>query len=331
MARAYVLTLLGNEGDARQAMNRAATIDELEVSIEKAELADSYLDPSGAEGLLAILNGHQGPIPRGQFSIQAAWFYARRGRHEEAARVLSASSADDVTLIAHRSAYLATKAYLELASGSPSAATSVAEAQEQAMRQNATRWWRIGELMRSAVGSGDLSAAVVAIGNPAPWHLTFLADVVCKRLDLMDDDARLAIERAARMHPGRWRFVLRDRIASARTGEGLQAARLLEAVGEQSDILRLRTFARRQGRGRSASGLGRTLAKRLAIRVVVHDQDRVTIDAGHRRIQGSSIRRKVLALLCFLLTKPALSSTRDQVLDALWPDMSPVDALNSLN
>ena len=129
MARAYVLTLLGNEADARQAMNRAATIDELEVSFEKAELADSYVDPSGAEALLAILNGHQGLIPRGQFAIQAAWFYARRGQHEEAARVLSASSTDDVTLVAHRSAYLAAKAYLELASGSPSAETSIAEAQ----------------------------------------------------------------------------------------------------------------------------------------------------------------------------------------------------------
>ena len=34
------------------------------------------------------------------------------------------------------------------------------------------------------------------------------------------------------------------------------------------------------------------------------------------------MRRKVLALLCFLLTKPAMSSTRDQVLDALWPDLT---------
>ena len=106
--------------------------------------------------------------------------------------------------------------------------------------------------MGSAVGSPAIS---VQRSSPsvtsAPWHLTFLADVVSERLDLVDDDARLAIEGAARMHPGRWRFVLRDRVASARTGEGLQAARLLEAIGEQSDILRLRTFARRQGRGRS--------------------------------------------------------------------------------
>ena len=332
MARAYVLTLLGLDQDARDAMNRAATIDELEVSIEKAELADSFLDPSGAEGLLAILNGHQGLIPRGQFAIQSAWFYARRGQHEEARKVLLASSTDDMTLVAQRSAYLATKAYLALASGSTTAGPSIAEAQGLATRQNATRWRRIAELMASVLSSpGDLNATVLALGGSAPWHLTFLADLVCERLDLVNDDARTAIAQAAQMHPGRWRFVLRDRVTSARSGEGLHAARLLEAIGEQSDVLRLRAYARRQARGRGASGLGRDLAKRLATRVIVHDQDRVTIDAGHRHIQGSSVRRKVLALLCFLLTKPTLSSTRDQVLDALWPDMSPVDALNSLN
>ena len=43
------------------------------------------------------------------------------------------------------------------------------------------------------------------------------------------------------------------------------------------------------------------------------------------------MRRKVLGLLCFLLTKPSMSSTRDQVLDAIWPDLDPADALNSLN
>jgi DNA-binding SARP family transcriptional activator len=31
------------------------------------------------------------------------------------------------------------------------------------------------------------------------------------------------------------------------------------------------------------------------------------------------------------LTKPDLAATRDQVLDALWPDLDPLDAVNSLN
>ena len=43
------------------------------------------------------------------------------------------------------------------------------------------------------------------------------------------------------------------------------------------------------------------------------------------------MRRKPLALLCFLLSRPGMSATRDQVLDALWPDNDPDQAVNSLH
>jgi DNA-binding SARP family transcriptional activator len=39
----------------------------------------------------------------------------------------------------------------------------------------------------------------------------------------------------------------------------------------------------------------------------------------------------VLGLLCFLVSRPRFSAARDEVLDALWPDFDPADALNSLN
>jgi DNA-binding SARP family transcriptional activator len=65
--------------------------------------------------------------------------------------------------------------------------------------------------------------------------------------------------------------------------------------------------------------------------VVVEDQGRVTILVGPRSVEGSAIRRKVLGLLCFLLSRPRFAAARDEVLDALWPDFDPADALNSLN
>ena len=36
-------------------------------------------------------------------------------------------------------------------------------------------------------------------------------------------------------------------------------------------------------------------------------------------------------MLCYLVTRPDLSATRDQVLDSLWPDLDPEIAVNSLN
>jgi DNA-binding SARP family transcriptional activator len=57
----------------------------------------------------------------------------------------------------------------------------------------------------------------------------------------------------------------------------------------------------------------------------------VSIRIGTKVISGGSIRRKVLALLCYLLTRPRFSATREEVMDAMWPDMDPAAAVNSLN
>jgi DNA-binding SARP family transcriptional activator len=176
-----------------------------------------------------------------------------------------------------------------------------------------------------------LSTAVRSIGAVSPWTVTFVADLVCRRLGDLDDPAVTVVARAAAIHSDRWRFVLRGLVSSAAGTGALVAAKILESVGDRSDIRRLREFARRQRRTPGASQLGRGLARTLADRVFVEDQNRVAIQIGERLVPGSGIRRKVLALLCYLLTRVDLSSTRDQVLDALWPDLDPVDAVNSLN
>jgi DNA-binding SARP family transcriptional activator len=36
-------------------------------------------------------------------------------------------------------------------------------------------------------------------------------------------------------------------------------------------------------------------------------------------------------MLCYLMTRPDMSATRDQVLDALWPELDPQVGVNSLN
>jgi DNA-binding SARP family transcriptional activator len=134
---------------------------------------------------------------------------------------------------------------------------------------------------------------------------------------------------AARFHPGRWRSAIRDHIAGG--GDVVEAARILEEVGEQSDVAVLRALAK-QSRGRQyVSDLGRHLARRVADRIYIEDQGRVLLAIGPRLVQGSDVRRKVLAILCFLLTRPDFAATRDQVLDALWPDVEPEIAVNSLN
>ena len=332
MALAYPLVLMGAGERAQAAIDRAISLDEAEATLERAELADTYLDPEATWALLDSLENSSEISAWPLFTVQSAWYFARRARYGEATHALSLASPADGLVPGHATAWHVAAAYIAVATNAVDGAALAAEARRAARKQGATRWTRVADLLSAFCrSSSEFGVAIKAVGATSPWNVTFVADLVCRRLDELDDGIVPAVQNAARLHPGRWRFVLRERIASAHPGEGLGAARLLEPIGERSDIVRLRAYARRQKRLPGATLLGRTLARRLADRALIEDQGRVSVIVGDRRVAGSAIRRKVLALLCFLLTKPTMSSTRDQVLDALWPELDPLDALNSLN
>jgi DNA-binding SARP family transcriptional activator len=106
---------------------------------------------------------------------------------------------------------------------------------------------------------------------------------------------------------------------------------VIELAGERSDVARLRAISRDLRGAVREPSLGRALAKRVADKVFVEDQGRVVLHVGARVIPGTELRRKVLALLCFLLARSGLAATRDHVMEALWPDSDPEQALNSLH
>jgi DNA-binding SARP family transcriptional activator/tetratricopeptide (TPR) repeat protein len=332
MARAYVYALIGRENEAIDTIDKAREIDELEVVLERTALSDSYLDPDAAESMLASLSANNSSHARMQIGLQGAWYLTRRGRFDEAGAILARYHDDDVGLVAQATARMVTMAYIAVASGSENGLSLSMAAQSAAAKQGATRWRRVAELIGACCESdGHLSHALRTIGEASPWNVTFVADLVSRRLDSLDVDALKIVESVSTLHPGRWRFVLRREVDAAGPKDGLAAAKILELVGTREDVRRLRTFGRQRKALAGASGLGRQLARRLAPKVLIHDQGRVAIRVGGRHILGSTVRRKVLSLLCFLITRPDMSSTRDQVLDALWPDLQPVDALNSLN
>ena len=78
--------------------------------------------------------------------------------------------------------------------------------------------------------------------------------------------------------------------------------------------------------------LGRALARRVAD-ASRHRGSRPGLDSSRRLapVEGSSIRRKVLGVCSASCSLDRYSATRDEVMDALWPEFDPADALNSLN
>src|SRR6185436_13975515 len=131
----------------------------------------------------------------------------------------------------------------------------------------------------------------------------------------LGDEETALVLREATTRPERWWPALR-RVVDEAGASQIPAAKLLEVVGDSDDVSRLRRIAHRH-RGKPEAELGRALSRRVAAPVYVEDQGRVALRIGSRVVEGSNVRRKVLALLCFLLTKPGYAATRDEVMEAL--------------
>jgi DNA-binding SARP family transcriptional activator len=335
MARGVAQAHLGALQEAEVSVERAAAYDEIETQYERGDLTDSLLNPLDAEAHIEALarNSSRNPEAQALLFFQQAWFFGRRGRFAEAERAQhNLASLPETTMIAFATARACVAAYVAVVGDAPDKVSLAIDARNVAAAQGAIRWQRIAELLRAYAGaSEEFSAAVKAVGSASPWNLTHLADIVASRLDELSETTYSAVLDAAQLHPARWRFVLRNRVDTAKPGEARRASVLLDVIGEIQDVGRLRGYARRQRRATGITALGRGLARRLAPRAFVEDQGQVSIHVGGRQVAGSSTRRKVLSLLCFLLSRPGMTSTRDQVLDAIWPDLDPVDALNSLN
>jgi DNA-binding SARP family transcriptional activator len=335
MAKAYALTMLGRVDEGQFAIEEAARAEPWEANYERADIADSFANPEIAGQSLAVLREiHEVDVlAHVLVLVQMAWLHGRRDRVVEARTCLAQLDAlAPTSYVGQKTFEGLTNAYIDVVARSVDAHAAALDVGRRAKKQGATRWARVAELLADANGPPEeFGATIQRMTTTSPWNVTYVADLVCRRLDELDEQTLQALDPVSRTHPGRWRFALRRAVDAAGLGSGLPAARLLEGIGDRSDIARLRGFAKRQRKLRGAMGLGRQLSRKLADRVTVEDQGRVAILIGDREVSGSSFRRKVLGLLCFLLTRPHLSSTRDQVLEALWPELDPADALNSLN
>jgi DNA-binding SARP family transcriptional activator len=182
-----------------------------------------------------------------------------------------------------------------------------------------------------ALGTEDISEAILGVHRRDPALISVYAEALLARLAELSAEAVSVLTAEACSRPVRWLGSLRRTLADRDPATKAAAARLMEQIGDKSDVAPLRRLSRELRGEYKNSDLGRTLARRVAPRVFVEDLGRIEIRIGDRSLPGTSIRRKALALLALLLAQPRMSATRDRVLDALWPDQDPVQAANSLH
>ena len=203
-------------------------------------------------------------------------------------------------------------------------------AADLARKQRAGSTLAAAALLKS-IDSPDISDVVLMVHRRDAALISVYAEALLTRLADLTIDALEALSAEAARRPARWRASLRRALSDRDSATKAAAARLMELIGERSDVASLRRLSRElKGEDRNPE-LGRALARRVAPRAFVEDLGRIELKIGDRPLPGTSIRRKALALLTFLLAQPRMSATRDQVLDALWPDQDPGQAANSLH
>jgi DNA-binding SARP family transcriptional activator len=153
-----------------------------------------------------------------------------------------------------------------------------------------------------------------------------LAEELCSRLDLLSDESRERVLVEASSRPSRWRECLRLTTSGTTPASG-HAAAYLAQLGTEDDAIFLRATGATRKPIRPAA---LAITRRLAKGVYLADLGVVEVSLGGGHLPRS-LRRKVLALLCFLASRPSMAANREEALDALWPDLSPDAGGNSLH
>jgi DNA-binding SARP family transcriptional activator len=303
--------------------------------VESAEIIGAYDDPIRASQMLEeadLVGAPNNPLRLFRDRL-AGEQLSRAGQAAEALEVLGSIARDGATgypafhvqrLLALLNAHL-------LATGTLNHATW--SALENLMRRQGTPVAQMeAALLRGLAGTAvAASAAIETVGLRERALLSIRAEAVLARIADLSDVAMEVIRAEAEARPRRWRPTVRRILATASGRARWRAARLLEVIGTRDDVRLLRDASREMKDEYRHPDPARSLARRVADPVNVDDLGRVVIRVGAVEIPGTAIRRKALALLCFLLSQPRMSATRDQVLDALWPDLDPSQAANSLH
>ena len=322
--------------ELKQARAEANAATQFEMLAESADVIGAYIDPNEANDLLVAARTSSVPnsaADEALFALTSAENELRCGRFASARDHLAACPGD---LITGHPAFASRRSLAQISisvgEGRPVDREELDAAMGLARRQGAGHLLLGLQLVQAAATGPDaLNRTAMRIAEGDPAVLSVYAEILAPRLHGLGPSTLERVRHEAESRPQRWRPALRRALDDPSPEMALEAARMLEVVGDTTDVLRLRTKSRSLRGAFRRPELGRSLARRIAPRIWVEDQGRVLIRVGSHEIPGTSVRRRALTLLCYLLTRPGLSASRDQVLDALWPEQDPDQTVNSLH
>ena len=329
-AEASALAHLGNDQRAdavlRAALEIPSRLGRDELYVEFAKLKAAFGDASDAETALAMVVSQGSEAVANVASLVRGALAIRRGDLDEAFAVATSLETVPCTDVAGllRGQLLRTRCCVL---GRNSDTTDqLAELHRIASTQRSRPAILAADLLRALAGEGPIHAEVIRLSPDDTYLLSELAEEVAQSLHRATQEALLLIHLEAQRRPSRWASALRMAIAQGDAGTR-ETLELLAEVGGESDVGVLRALAARE---KAVRPIAAAMSRRLAPTVEVSDLGIVEVRLGGVPL-GKRLRRKVLGLLCFVSSRPGMASTRDEALDALWPDLAPATAVNSLH
>lgn len=185
---------------------------------------------------------------------------------------------------------------------------------------------RLVGLLRAMKLHDQIGGEVASLSQDDRHVLSVIAEELVGALPCLSASALEVLHEEVTARPERWRPALRAQVKSGGPAQQ-RAASLLGSIGNSDDAHFLRQIARSV---RSLREIAIEVSHRVAPRVKFEDLGVVGLRVDGRPI-GRSPRRKSMALLCFLASRPRQAATRDEVVEALWPDSDPETGINSLH
>ncbi len=250
-------------------------------------------------------------------SAQAAW---------EALRSIEAPDIDSPS----RTAVVA--AILAVVTEADNSAELAQEAIRVAASQNAWRWMTRARVL-AAVARRDADSLALWIGeaeNESGLALLELAEPISMAVGLLAPAPR-ALERSILRAPSRWATALGRQVVKGTGDNASAAASLVVRFGTLDDVSILRDFDQATNAKPRRRGYVTKLIRRVSPTVRVHDLGPTSYEVGNRQVALTETRRRAATLLLYLITRPQLTATREQVMEGLWPDLTPKSAMNSLH
>ncbi len=331
VARSHALVRLGRVDEAmrvaRDALATRGPVARDEAAVEVGALLSEFGAVDAAEAALASSGSARlaekyrllQTLPRVVLAL-------RRGDQAESQRLAAVLRGQPYMDIAGKLRIQLIQVRVLVSVGAAEASTEALELERIATSQRSTVGLGLANLLVAVTKTGSISAAVHGLMAGDSYLLSMVAEELSVNLHRMDPPAIERILQEARLRPERWQGALRLAIAQQGASED-GAAKLLAEVGSDQDAAALRELAKSR---RRIKPFAVRLTRRLARPVLVEDLGPVVIRHGGVRV-SQRLRRKVVGLLCFLSSRPGMSATKDEALEALWPDLGPTTAVNSLH